>query len=135
MVKKKQIYERLNNLSKQRHSILMQSIENMNQLKNNFVETDKTDIELVNRHISDINDLHKEVIKEWWEQNIVEKEGNKLKTDNIYSKFIEKDENKRIDKEVFRDILCTFVKEEEIKRGKQTKTQYTILNYAFKSDI
>jgi hypothetical protein len=107
----------------------------MNQLKNNFVETDKTDIELVNRHISDINELHKEVIQEWWEQNIVEKEGNKLKTDNIYSKFIEKDENKRIDKEVFRDILCTFVKEEEIKRGKQTKTQYTILNYAFKSDI
>lgn len=131
-IRVKQIYERLNNLSKQRHSILLQSIENMNQLKNNFVETDKTDIELVNRHILDINELHTETIKEWWEKHIVIMEGSKLKTDQLYSKFIENEENRRIDKEVFRDILCTFVKEEEIQKGKLAKTQYTLVNYGLK---
>jgi hypothetical protein len=132
-LKVKQIYERLKNLSKQRHNILLQSIENMNLLKNNFIETEKTDIELINQNIMSIHDLYKDTIREWWNANIIEKEGNKLKTDNLYNVFTENDENKRIDKEVFRDILSTFVKEEEITKGKQAKTQYTIMNYAWKS--
>jgi len=128
----KQIYEKLNNLSKQRHSILMQSLENVNQLKNNFIETDKIDIELVRQDILSIHELHTDTIREWWSSKVMEKVGHKVKTDNLYALFVEEEDHRCIDKEVFREILCTFVKEDEITRGKQSKTQYTFTNYALK---
>jgi hypothetical protein len=128
----KNIYERLHTLSKQRNSILLQSIENLNHLKNNFIETDKTDIELINRYISDIGEIQEERIKEWWNANIVFKDGNKLKSDEIYKRFVAIDENKDMDKSLFREILCHLVKEDEVKKGKGEKTQYTFTNYGWK---
>jgi hypothetical protein len=129
----KQIYERLNTLSKQRHLILNQSLENLNKMKANFADTDKADIELINHYIMNMNEVHAETIKSWWNANIVKKEGSKMKTDQIYSKFLENPENQRIEKEVFRDILCSLVKDDEILKGKQAKTQYTIVNYTWTS--
>jgi hypothetical protein len=129
----KQIYERLNTLSKHRHLILNQSLENLNKMKTNFAETDKADIELINHYIMNMNEVHTETIKNWWITNIEKKEGSKIKTDQLYSKFLENQEHQRIEKDVFRDILCTLVKEDEIMKGKQSKTQYTILNYTWKS--
>jgi hypothetical protein len=130
-IRVKEIYERLNNLSKQRHSILLQSMNNMQQLKDNFFETDKTDVELIKRHISDINELHTITVRDWWSSHVVVAKGSKLKIEQVYTKFIELEENQRIEKELFRDILCKLVKEEDIQKAKTKNASWTILNYGW----
>lgn len=106
----------------------------LKQMKENLDLTEKDLLEVVNNEIMSLYEKNIEYVKKWWTENTVKKEGTQLKTNVIYARFVEGEENKKqnIDKDTFKQIMrSSILSHDEIQIGKSGKTQDTILNYGW----
>jgi hypothetical protein len=110
--------------SKERHALI-------NQMKQNFEETDNYTREILSNEIISIQENHKEILKTWWEKNIITKENSKLKTKTIYEEFIKDENNKNsgINLELFKNLIKLLLPPNDYVRiGKTEKSDYNVLN-------
>ena len=114
--------------SKERFTIIQQLTENCK-----LSEIDTRDC--LNNEIRDVREQHITIISNWFTNNIIKKEGSKIKSTDMYKKFISSDSNKNhgIDTDMFKQIIRCInqLNNDDIIRGKTDKAQYTIINYAF----
>jgi len=105
----------------------------LNQLKENIEKGDKEIHDILINEVVDIQDVYKKKIMEWWEVNIVKREGKTIRSTPIYEKFCKDTEtvNIRIDINTFKMILQKIVETENIKKFDGKNTQIQILNYTF----
>jgi hypothetical protein len=122
------VAENMNRLSKERYAI-------MKQMNENFENQDKYNRELITNEVIYIQDIRKEMVIEWWSQNMIYKMDSVSKTDKLYHLFGEMNNGaeQRISKEEFKQIIVEIVKEENVVKGKTAKTQYTIRNWEIKN--
>jgi len=118
----------MNKLSKERYLI-------MQRFSENFEMQDKYNHEIITKEVIMLQDMRTDMIKEWFVQRIEPCDGFLLKTDNMYDVFCKENEgySQRITKDLFKDTVCTFVDNSLVTKGKTAKTQYTILNYYYRS--
>ena len=118
------VVENMNRLSKERYAI-------MKQMNENFENQDKYNRELITNEVIYIQDIRKEMVVEWWRQNMIYKMDSVSKTDKLYHLFGEMNNGaeQRISKEEFKQIVLEIVKEDNVVKGKTAKTQYTIRNW------
>jgi hypothetical protein len=118
------------------NKMLIQSKERftlINQLTENGKITDSDIRDCLNEEIRDVRENHIELVSKWFSDNIIKKEGNKLKSSDIYKKFIIDDDNRihGIDGDMFKQIIRSMkeIDEHDIIRGKTDKAQYIINGY------
>jgi hypothetical protein len=123
----KNIVEKMLKKSKERFSTLC-------QLKDNFDETERDLKELLNDEIISIYDQHSKHVKNWWDTNIKTQENHKLKSKQIFHRFMCDDENKNtgISLDAFKCITKGFISDDNIvTTGKTDKGEYIYLNINF----
>lgn len=122
----KNIIEKMMKKSKERYAI-------MNQMVQNFDETEKDLRELLSDEMISVQEMHTELVRTWWDKNIKIKENGILKTKAIYELFIKDENNKNsgINIDLFKNILKVLLPNDSIKTGKTIKSDYSILNVSF----
>jgi len=123
----KNIVDKMLKKSKERAATLL-------QLKDNFDETERDLKELLNDEILSVFDEQTEIVKKWWDTNIQKLENHKLKSKEIYEKFVSNENNKvhGISIDAFKIITKGFLCDEDIvTKGKTDKAEYTYVNVDF----
>jgi hypothetical protein len=118
------------------NKMLIQSKERftlINQLTENGKITDSDIRDCLNEEIRDVRENHIELVSKWFSDNVIRKEGSKLKSSDIHKKFITDDDNRihGIDGDMFKQIIRSIkdINENDIIRGKTDKAQYIINGY------
>jgi hypothetical protein len=109
-------------------------IATLKQLTDNFDETERDLKEILSDEIVSVYELHSEIVKNWWNNNIKFQENSKLKTKDIHEIFINNENNKNsgINIDSFKYIIKDIVKPPaSIITGKTNKADYVILNVSF----
>jgi len=122
----KNIIDKMLKKSKERNATLKQLIEN-------FEETERDLKEILSDEIVSVYEIHSEIVKKWWNNNIKFQENSKLKTKNIYEIFNNDENNKNsgINIDSFKYIIKDIVDNTNIVTGKTDKADYTILKINF----
>ena len=107
------------------------TIATMNQLREDVLETEKFDKELINEDIVSVRSEHATTIETWWNTNIASSVDAKIKSNSLFHHFQEKTRAITITSDMFKTTLKTMLREDEIQHGKLQKSQYTILGYKF----
>jgi hypothetical protein len=108
-------------------------IATLKQLTDNFDETERDLKEILSDEIVSVYEVHSEIVKNWWINNIKFQENSKLKTKDIYEIFINNENNKNsgINIDSFKYIIKDIVEPANIITGKTNKADYVILNVSF----
>jgi hypothetical protein len=108
-------------------------IATLKQLTDNFDETERDLKEILSDEIVSVYEVHSEIVKNWWINNIKFQENSKLKTKDIYEIFINNENNKNngINIDSFKYIIKDIVEPANIITGKTNKADYVILNVRF----
>ena len=105
----------------------------LNQMRENLEIQEKEIKELVDDSIENIQQIHHNMVVEWWEQNIKPAENGLIKSNKIYDKF--KQDNPeiefRINNDMFKMILCSFIENDNVIKPKSAGSQLQIKNYGF----
>ena len=76
--------------------MLIQSKERfvtLNQLTENFKLADADIRDCLNEEIRDVREQHIELIGKWFNENAVKKEGGKIRTTDLYKRFVSNEDN------------------------------------------
>ena len=122
----KNIVDKMMKKSKERYAFI-------NQITQNFDDTEKDLRELLSDEIISVQEIHTELVRTWLEKNIKTKENNKLKSKTIYDVFIKDEINKNsgINIDMFKNILKILYQDNCIRIGKTEKSDYNIINVGF----
>lgn len=129
---------------------LKESYLMVNQFRDNLERQEKNVREILSGEILSIREMHTEIVKTWWNENVCGAEGAatkktgagagavsvpaSLKTNALYEEFT-KTHDKRIDIDTFKQILKTILKEHEYSVGKTERAQYTIHGYVLRNKL
>ncbi len=130
----REIVEKMRRKSKERYACLK-------QLTENFDETEKDILQILNDEIMNIRDIHAKTAEKWWNEKLelvppAAETGStlppprKIKSNIIYKEF--QKENPEINEEMFRQILKDLIPVENLEIPKSKNAQYTILNYQWR---
>jgi hypothetical protein len=121
------IVDKMLKKSKERYATLK-------QLTENFDETDRDLKEILSDEIISVYEMHSDLVKKWWNNNIKFQDNGKLKSKSIYDVFISDENNKNsgISIDSFKHIVKDIVGAANIvMTGKTNKADYTILQVGF----
>lgn len=92
----------------------------INGLKNLHDNLENDIVNLLSEDSNNIINKYYDKVMEWWNKNIKNKEGNKLKSTNIWTQFKKDNEDivKEMDANTFKNILCAFLPENDIIKAK-----------------
>ena len=105
------------------------------QLRANFDKNDEYIREILNEEINKMTGDYYGHVIEWWNSKMVEQNGSKLKSNNIWLQFKKDNEtlSSKIDCNIFKDILCSFITEKNIIKPRTKTGAIEILNYSWKT--
>ena len=117
------IVEKMTKISRERDATFK-------QLRENFDDSDRCLRDLLNDEIMNIRTIQTETIEKWWRDNVKYQEGGLLKSNVIYNKFLENEDilGLNITEEMFKIIIKTIVKEDDLTIFQGKKTPYRIKN-------
>ena len=114
------------------HKISKKTIASMTQLKEDVLETEKYIREMMNDDIGNVRSEHLTTVEEWWTEHAVVCDNTKIKSNSLFEHFQEKTKATLITGDMFKTLMKTLLREDEIQYGKLQKSQYTILGYSLK---
>lgn len=105
----------------------------INSLKEQFTNIDIGLRDILNEEVKHVEQNNISIFQDWWNLNIIKSETRKLKTNDVYKKFISSEINKNhgIDGDMMKQIIKSFLTENEIIQGLTSKAQFTILGYDY----
>ena len=121
---------RIRNIVEKMTKITRERDATFKQLRENFDDSDRCLRDLLNDEIMNIRTIQTETIEKWWRDNIKIQEGGLLKSNVIYNKFLENEDilGLNITEEMFKIIIKTIVKEDDLTIFQGKKTPYRIKN-------
>ena len=94
----------------------------LNQMRGNFERSDELVREMLNDETNDVAMNYYRVVIEWWNRNLVfdTETPEKIKSNTIWTQFKRDlgDDLREMDYASFKDVLCSFLGEEKVVRGK-----------------
>jgi|AntAceMinimDraft_18_1070375.scaffolds.fasta_scaffold23074_2 hypothetical protein len=114
-------------LLKKRVKEIKVSINGLRNLHDNL-ETDI--VNLLNTDSNNFMNKYYDVIVKWWDKNLEEKEGSKIKSTIIWNRFKKENEElvKELDVNTFKEIICAFISENNIIKSKNKSGALEINN-------
>lgn len=105
----------------------------INSLKEQFTNIDIGLRDILNEEVKYVEQNNISIFQDWWNLNIMKSETRKLKTNDVYKKFISSEINKNhgIDGDMMKQIIKSFLTEKDIIQGLTSKAQFTILGYDY----
>jgi ribosomal protein S18 len=105
------------------------------QLRANFDKNDEYIREILNEEINKMTGDYYGHVIEWWNSKMIEQTGSKLKSNNIWLQFKKDNEplSSKIDCNIFKDILSSFITEKNIIKPRTKTGAIEILNYSWKT--
>jgi hypothetical protein len=106
-------------------------------IKAQFSNTESAFRDILNHEVKQVEENNINILKSWWEENMVKSENKKIGTNDLHKKFLASEENKNhgIDNDMFKHLLKDILDEKEIIHGLTNKSQLTLLGYDYKNDI
>ena len=114
------------------HKISKKTIASMTQLKEDVLETENYIREMMYDDIGNVRSEHLTTVEEWWTEHAVVCDNTKIKSNSLFEHFQEKTKATLITGDMFKTLMKTLLREDEIQYGKLQKSQYTILGYSLK---
>jgi hypothetical protein len=112
--------------SKERFAII-------NSLKDQFCNIDSGLRDILNQDTKHVEENNTLIFTRWWNNNTVKVMNHKLRTNDIYKKFIlgERNKNHGIDNDMMKQIIKGIIDEKDILYGLTAKAQFTIIGYNY----
>lgn len=106
----------------------------MKQLNENFMENDRLLRDILNGEIMSIREIQIDTVESWWKANIIEQDGNTLRSNIIYERFMNNNPDVlgiNMTEELFKTIILSFLNKETVIIGKGKNTPHRIKNVGF----
>ena len=132
LVSYKRYEKRVNDSMEKLQKMTKKTTATMNQLRDDILETEKFIKELINEDVANVRNEHNTTVEEWLNAAVVVCDGGKIKSNILYNNFQEKTQSTTITIDMFKTMLKTILRDDQIQCGKQQKSHYTILGYALK---
>lgn len=106
----------------------------LKQLNENFIENDRLLRDILNGEIMSIREIQIDTVESWWKANIIEQDGNTLRSNVIYERFMNNNPDVlgiNMTEELFKTIIISFLNKETVIIGKGKNTPHRIKNIGF----
>lgn len=110
----------------------------LKQLNENFMENDRLLRDILNGEIMSIQALQIDTVESWWKANIIEQDGNTLRSNVIYERFMNNNSDVlgiNMTEELFKTVIISFLNKETVIIGKGKNTPHRIKNIGFKLEV
>ena len=126
-LKIKEIVQKMVKNNRERETII-------GQLRANFEKNDEYIREILNEETNKMSGEYYGVVVEWWNANMMEQDGAKIKANTIWAQFKKGNDNlvSKMDYNVFKDILYGFLAEKHMLKPKTKTGGIEIINWTEK---
>ena len=110
----------------------------LKQLNENFIENDRLLRDILNGEIMSIREIQIDTVESWWKANIIEQDGNTLRSNVIYERFMNNNPDVlgiNMTEELFKTIIISFLNKETVIIGKGKNTPHRIKNIGLKLEV
>jgi hypothetical protein len=121
----KENVEKLSKLCKKTKAAVAQIQEDVN-------EVERTVQDMMNENILEIRNEHATAVEQWWSESMAETEGGKIKSNVLYTHFVQTKGPTSIKMDMFKNILKGMLPAHCLQLPKVDKSQYVILGFKLK---